>query len=192
MDSGSFIPRDSTNTWMDCRILHYPGQFHDDQDQLKAARGVRSIQKSSCLENQVKMSIHEAAIFYQVKDPDKALMRRRHRHRQRHVGVRYTGKNSNNGKNGINGKSDKIGTDLRNGTNEHRPLESTFFCWHFFLPVSCFCWTFRVQTPANVVHATGCEDTTLHRCSTRKISRLKHSCFICSRFIPQLQWIKAR
>ena len=78
------------------------------------------------------MSIHEAAIFFQVKDPDKALMRRRHRHRQRHVGVRYIGKNSNNGKNGINGKSDKIGTDLRNGTNEHRPLESLFLLAFFF------------------------------------------------------------
>ena len=181
---------------MDCRILHFPGQFHDDQDQLKAARGVRSIQKSSCLEvgnpkNQGKMSIHEAAIFFQVKDPDKALMRRRHRHRQRHVGVRYTGKNSNNGKNGINGKSDKIGTDLRNGTNEHRPLESPFFI-SFFSPVSCFFvghFAYRHQRMSctrrsvKTQHFTGC--------STRKISRLKHSCFKCSRFIPHLQLTKA-
>ena len=108
------------------------------------------------------MSFHEGAIFFQVKDPGKALMRRRHRHRQRHVGVRYTGKNSNNGTSGINGKSDKIGTDLRNGTNEHRPLESPFFVSIFFCQSVVFCWTFRVQTPANVVHATECEDTTLH------------------------------
>ena len=58
----------------------------------------------------------------------------------------------------MNGENDKIGTEGENGKNEYSfpepPATSQFSC------TSADVITFRVQTSANVVHATECEDRT--------------------------------
>ena len=64
--------------------------------------------------------------------------RRRCRHRQRHGGIRNTGKNPNNGENDINDKNDKIGMDGRNGTNEYRFPELPNHFGNFFASQSIF------------------------------------------------------
>ena len=93
------------------------------------------------------------------------------------VGIRNTGKNPNNGRNEINGKSDKIGMHGKNETNENRFPESPNHFANFFASQSIFCWTFRLQTLANVVQATWGKDRTPHGTQhTRIFSR----CASCS------------
>ena len=88
--------------------------------------------------------------------------RRRHRHRQPHGGIppkwheRYQWQERQDGMDGTN------------GTNEYRFLESPNHFANFFVSHPFFVWTFRVQTLANVVHATRCEDGTRHRTHHRR------------------------
>ena len=96
--------------------------------------------------------------------------RHRHRHRQRHGGIRNKERNPNNDENDINDKNDKIGMDGRNVTKEHRFFElSNHFPNFFVKSVDFFRWTLRVQTLANVVHATESEDRTPHQTQRTRI-----------------------
>ena len=86
-------------------------------------------------------------------------------YRKHHFHLRQPGVNDLNGKNDMHGKNDSTGTDGGNGKNEYSFLKPSAT-----LQDSCtfvdVLHTFRVQTSANVVYATGCEDRTPRTCAT--------------------------
>ena len=107
-----------------------------------------------------------------VKIGDKCTDRMRH-----HLQPRQPGRTPYNGKHDANGKNDKIGTDCRTGTNEFRFLDPPNHFENFFASQSMFFWGwFRIQTLANLVHATGKKTVTPHRTRMMHHRRIFFSC----------------
>ena len=113
--------------------------------------------------------------------------RRRHRHRQRHCGIRTYGKNPSNGENDNNGKNDKIGMDGGNGTNEYRFLQwPQSFC--NFASQSIFVagnFAYRHKRMSCSRRKVKTENISPDAAHTHMflVARRVSQCFMCSRFI---------